>query len=113
MKDDFCFEEIGKKMPYNVPDGFFDQMEKTLNERLAAETYAVSKPPVATRKRLWIASGAVAAAVLLAFVVWTILPKEKNSGYDFDAVEMAFNQLSADDQAYLIEIYEDDIFANE
>jgi len=33
MKEDDLFKEIGKKMPYKVPDGFFDQIsERTLQK---------------------------------------------------------------------------------
>ena len=38
MNYDSEFQEVGKKMPYSVPDGFFDRItEKTLDEALRRE----------------------------------------------------------------------------
>ena len=28
MDKQFNFEQLGKRMPYNVPDGFFEQLEQ-------------------------------------------------------------------------------------
>ncbi|MBQ6652524.1 MAG: hypothetical protein IJM81_03900, partial [Prevotella sp.] len=55
---------------------------------------------------------AAAAAVVLLFVIRTALTKS-NTTYDFTRVEQAFNSLSADDQNYLLAIYEEDLFINE
>ena len=60
---------------------------------------------------------AVAAAIALFFVVRTTLPKSEPvlaSANDFESVEMAFNNLSSDDQDFLIQVYEDeDILMND
>lgn len=62
MKKDFDFDDIGKKTPYRVPEGFFDDMQREVQKR----TYA-DKP---ANRRLWIAASTsiAVAAVLIGFL---------------------------------------------
>lgn len=62
MKKDFDFDDIGKKTPYRVPEGFFDEMQREVQKR----TYA-DKP---ANRRLWIAASTsiAVAAVLIGFL---------------------------------------------
>ena len=53
---------------------------------------------------------AIAAAVALFFVVQPLLPKDEAD--NFDSVQLAYNNLSQEDQEFLTEIYEDDDFIN-
>ena len=32
MKKDFDFDDIGKKTPYRVPEGFFDEMQREVQK---------------------------------------------------------------------------------
>ena len=41
MKKEFDFDDIGKKTPYRVPEGFFDEMQRNVRKH----TYG-SKPAV-------------------------------------------------------------------
>jgi len=126
MEKIFDFEQVGKRMPYTVPDGFFDRMEEnvvaSLSEKgtVKSEEFA-SAPKENTKKartvKIAVRSAiAVAAAIALFFVVRTTLPQSEpvlTSADDFASVELAFNNLSADDQDFLIQIYEeDDLFIN-
>lgn len=100
--NDNSIGRVGKRMPYRVPEGFFGEMEERIVGRAVAER---------KRRRLWqpawrwAAAAAVAAAVALA----GLLPAG-NSAPDFDAVAQAFDGLSPQDQEYVIDIYQDDIF---
>ena len=51
---------------------------------------------------------AAAASVTLLFVLKPALPK--NEAVGFESVEPAFNNLSQDDQDYLLSVYEHDVF---
>ena len=33
MKRDFDFEEVGKKVPYQIPEGFFEEMQRNVLEQ--------------------------------------------------------------------------------
>ena len=93
-------EKMGKKMPYNVPDGFFD----TIEERLMQEVPTKKKNASLPRVVLW-TSLAVAASLALLLVLRQ--GKTLTSEDSFEQVEIAFNQLNEDDQWFMLEYYEE------
>ena len=115
MEKTFDFEEIGKRMPYTVPDDFFTKLEESVMDEVKVkkcETTAIPKRKkaviIAIRSFL-----AVAAAVALFFVVQPMLtPKDTISADDYASVELAFNNLSSEDQDFLIAVYENEEFIN-
>ena len=112
MEKIFDFEQVGKRMPYTVPDGFFDEIEENVIKEVRSEGLEVREYPK-RRKTLTIticSIMAIAVAVALFFVVQPLLPKSNVD--DFASVELAFNNLSTDDQDFLIQVYEDDLFIN-
>ena len=112
MEKIFDFEQVGKRMPYTVPDCFFDEIEENVIKEVRSEGLEVREYPK-RRKTLTIticSIMAIAVAVALFFVVQPLLPKSNVD--DFASVELAFNNLSTDDQDFLIQVYEDDLFIN-
>ena len=115
MEKTFDFEEIGKRMPYTVPDDFFTKLEESVMDEVKVkkcETTAILKRNktviIAIRSLL-----AIAAAVALFFVVQPTLTKNDTiSADDYASVELAFNNLSSDDQDFLIAVYENEEFIN-
>lgn len=125
MKQTFDFKQIGKQMPYRVPDGFFQEMEHNVLDAVAEKT-AECKPAMAecmsvmaerkpvqekrfvfTRLAKYAAAVAASVVVLLAVNVkffHTAAPA------DMQDVEAAFNQLSLSDQECLVELYQEDVF---
>ena len=116
MEKIFDFERIGKRMPYNVPDGFFDQLEADVMQEIKAETAQPMRRKKARTVKIAIRSAiAVAAAIALFFVMRTTLPQSDPvlaSADDYASVELAFNNLSTDDQNFLIAVYEDEDYIN-
>ena len=112
MKEPFDFEKIGKKMPYSVPEGFFDTMEENIQSALSVTKTHPFSSTVKNKRRKWIylLTGAVAAVALLLLTVRIFRPTPSASEYSFEMVELAFNNLSTDDQNFLMEVYEDDVF---
>ena len=116
MEKTFDFEKIGKRIPYTVPDDFFAKLEENVMDEVKGqktETEAKTKRKkaviIAIRSLL-----AVAAAVALFFVVQPMLtPKDTISADDYASVELAFNNLSTDDQDFLIAVYENEEFIND
>lgn len=113
MDKQFCFEQVGKRMPYNVPNGFFDQLEQDVIAEVTADDTVTEKPKVKARTvkmtiRILLAA---AAAVALFFVVTKNMPSDTTTTEDsFANVELAYNNLSTEDQEYLMEVYEEDVF---
>lgn len=103
--DSYDLHKIGKKMPYRVPDTFFDDVE---NRILAEARTRRSRRNVA---RIILRSIAAAAAIALLIVVGT--PGSTAKKTDFADVAQAFDNLSDADRSYLLEMYQDDIFINE
>ena len=115
MEQNYDFSNIGKKMPYTVPDNFFDKLEENVMNEVKAQPTTKKKGSVirmAIRTAL-----AVAACVALFLVVKKALPQGEDSiTDDFTSVELAFNNLSTEDQDYLLEVYQEEeelMFNNE
>lgn len=118
MKQTFDFKQIGKQMPYRVPDGFFQEMERNVLDAVA-EKAAERKPAMAERKPLqakrfvftrlakYVAAVAASVVVLLAVNVKFFYVAAPT---DMQDVEAAFDQLSLSDQECLVELYQEDVF---
>ena len=108
MEQNYDFSRIGKQMPYTVPDGFFDKLE----ENVMNEVKAQPARKKATVIRLAIrAAIAVAACIAMFLVVKKVLPQGQDAvADDFENVELAFNNLSTEDQDYLLEVYQEEQF---
>lgn len=118
MEQTFDFKQIGKRMPYRVPSGFFQEMEHNVLDAVA-EKAAERKSAMAERKpvqakrfvftRLAKYAAAVAASVVVLLAVnmkffYVAAPT------DMQDVEAAFDQLSLSDQECLVELYQEDVF---
>lgn len=118
MKQTFDFKQIGKQMPYRVPDGFFQEMEHNVLDAVAEKT-AERKSAMAERKplqakrfvftRLAKYAAAVAASVVVLLAV-NVKFFHTAAPADMQDVEAAFNQLSLSDQECLVELYQEDVF---
>jgi hypothetical protein len=117
MEQNYDFNRIGKQMPYTVPDGFFDQLEENVMKEWKEEGGKRKEDTSLSRKARIIriafrAVLAAAACIALLLIVRKALPQ--NSGADvaddFASVELAFNNLSTEDQDYLLEVYQEEQF---
>ena len=117
MEQNYDFNRIGKQMPYTVPDGFFDQLEENVMKEWKEEGGKRKEDTSLSRKARIIriafrAVLAAAACIALLLIVRKALPQ--NSGTDvaddFASVELAFNNLSTEDQDYLLEVYQEEQF---
>lgn len=93
-------EKMGKTMPYTVPEGFFYAME----ERLMQEVTAKKKKSKLPKVVLWTGL-AVAASLALLLVLRQWFSKVETDS--FEQMEMAFNQLSDDDQQLILDYYDE------
>lgn len=102
MEENYDFSRIGKQMPYTVPDGFFEELE----ENVMRKTKRAKVVRMAVRAAI-----AVAACIALLLIVKKALPQGQDAAADdFGSVELAFNNLSTDDQDYLLEVYQEEQF---
>lgn len=122
-------KELNKRLPYSVPDGFFDVMEANVMAKIKADAEAgTSVGDDKADTQMWdkqyrktmrhtrtisLSFLAMAASLLLLF---TILPKSTKTAQqanDMESIDKAFNQLSTDDQTFLMEVYDDDMFLDD
>ena len=106
MEKEFDFNRIGKRMPYKTPEGFLDEMEANVWKEVQHEF-----PKTHKRKtfRLRVFAGAMAVAASIALLL-VLNPLQTDS---FSRVERAFANLTEDDQAYMLAVYQEDIFINQ
>lgn len=113
MKKDFDFKQTGRRMPYSVPEDFFNEMEKNILAETTERKITSRQQRHTMMRRLVAAITTVAAAVML-IVAFNHTSKPAASKTDgLSDVEQAFAQLNSADQAYIIQVYQDDIFLNE
>lgn len=131
----FDFKQVGKRMPYTTPDGFFKDMEKNILEAVKDDTpQAVKIQPQSVKvqpkkrpvfKMIWAAAMIAVAASVAVLLVLNIdfsaadsslasshssQPSQAKS--DLEQVDQAFAQLSEADQAYLLDVYQEDVYLN-
>lgn len=116
----FDFDKVGKRMPYSTPEDFFKDMETNILEAVKNDT---PKPVKIKHKKrplmrvMWTAmlAGAASVAVLLVLHIDFSAPHPSHPSQteqELQAVDQAFAQLSAADQAYLLDVYQEDVFLN-
>lgn len=117
----FNFNQVGKRMPYSTPEGFFKEMEANILEQVKDDKQVPVRRQPKKRplmKVIWAAAMAVAASVAVLLVLnidfmapHSSLPSQADN--ELQAVDQAFAQLSSADQAYLLNVYQEDVFLDE
>lgn len=123
MNNGFDLDNANKRMPYTTSsDDFFDKLEENIWKEVKDDYLGVNTDNTASvdsrihRKpsKLRIVMGyAIAVAASVALIFFVNMNMSKQSTASLDDIDQAFSQLSGDDQAYLLNIYQDDVFINE
>lgn len=117
MDKNFDFNQVGKRMPYSTPDDFFAKMQSDILDAvqdMPQKNTKIKTNRRTVRKWLWPVSLSAAAAVVAMFVIniHFLAPNTPTASSDIQDVEQAFAQLSECDQAYIVDVYQDDVFIN-
>ena len=121
MKKEFDFEKIGKRMPYQTPDGFFDEMESNIWNEVkgdllgkASDEDVGNDTKKYSRLRVLVSALSIAASIALVLILYPRHSQAPHQQVDGLAqVEKAFSHLSPEDQAYMLQVYQEDVFINE
>ncbi len=123
MNNGSDLDNIGKRMPYTTPEGFFDNLEEDIWKEVKTQLQAkgnddadASKPQPAERKtsrRLILMRSIMAVAASIALVFVVNMSFFKTDDASIEDVDQAFSQLTTDDQTYLLSVYQEDVFINE
>lgn len=119
--------KLNKRLPYSVPDGFFDVMEANVMAKIKADAgINVGGDKADTQMRdkqyrkttthtrtISLSILAVAASLLLLFTIFSQSTKTAQQTNGMESIDKAFSQLNTDDQAFLMEIYDDDMLLDD
>ncbi len=109
MSKNFNFDNVGKRMPYSTPEGFFDNLEDSVLARVSAETVTKQR-----RSRLRIIISSIAATAAVAAIVLMVgIKTQQTAAPSISDVDLAFSQLSTDDQEFMLSVYQNDVFINQ
>lgn len=100
------FSSVGKRMPYRVPPGFFERLEL----QVRAEAARRRTMRLARRRIAWGGLTVAAVVAALCFLVGRPAVRVLAPADGLADIEQAFARLSAEDQAFVIEMYSDDVF---
>ena len=95
---------VGKRMPYKVPDGALDKIERNVLHATGCERKQHHR-----LRAVSIALAAAASLTLIATFAWHSQPSPTDS---LAEVQQAFANLDNADQAFFSEIYNEDTFIN-
>lgn len=117
MDKNFDFNQVGKRMPYSTPDDFFAKMQSDILDAvqdMPQKNTEIKTNRRTVRKWLWPVSLSAAAAVVAMFVIniHFFAPNTPMASSDIQDVEQAFAHLSEGDQAFILDVYQDDVFIN-
>lgn len=109
MGKDYDLERVGKRMPYTTPQDFFDTLERRIEEKTLGNA---ARPTLRRRMRrragIWVAATAAAAAMIA--VTTLNVPTDGPHQATPSSTELAFANLSAEDQEYFMGLLDDDVF---
>ena len=122
-------EKLNKRLPHSVPDGFFDVMEANVMAKIKADAEAGTsvgddkadtqmwdkryRKTIKRTRAISLSFLAMAASLLLLFTILSKTTKTAQQTNDLDSIDKAFSQLSTDDQTFLMEVYDDDMFLDD
>lgn len=117
MDKNFDFNQVGKRMPYSTPDDFFAKMQSDILDAvqdMPQKNTEIKTNRHTVRKWLWPVSLSAAVAVVAMFVIniHFLAPNTPTASSDIQDVEQAFAHLSEGDQAFILDVYQDDVFLN-
>lgn len=108
MAQNFDFNDVGKRMPYTMPEEVFREMEGHVFNTLKKDKQAMRK----RRVLRWSSIGGIAAAASIALLLM-VKPFSAVQDEPLTLIDLAFGNLCEADQEYLIEIYQEDYFLNQ
>ena len=116
MEKNFDFNQVGKRMPYFTPDDFFAKMQSDILDAvqdMPQKNTEIKTNRRTVRKWLWpVSLSAAAVAAMLVINIHFLAPNTPTASSDIQDVEQAFEQLTEGDQAYILDVYQDDVFIN-
>ncbi len=103
---DFDMKNPGRRMPFTVPDGYFESLSRQIVDAAAAEQ-AEARPRRRFRRLMPKLAVAASVALVVAAVTAVVL---RSPSITLDDVEAVYSSLTPEDQDRMDLDYNDDIF---
>lgn len=121
MTNEYNLDRVGKKMPYQMPEGFFVQMQAKVLAEVEKEKMAkASQVEMKHRRkaklvRLYVAAASIAACICLAVLVGRSFLSSDSAAPQHTAasvasVDKAYDNLSNEEQQELNATYANDVY---
>lgn len=121
MTNEYNLDRVGKKMPYQMPEGFFEQMQAKVlaeveKEKMAKASQVEMKHRCKAKLvRLYVAAASIAACICLAVLVGrSFLSSDsaapQHSAASVASVDKAYDNLSNEEQQELNATYANDVY---
>lgn len=115
-RSQFDFGQIGRRTPYSVPEDFFATMEADVMKAVKtadSETVRGKEKKRTPILSLWKVSLSAAAVAIILFAVCFETMFQQQPKDEWQDVEESFAELSANDQAFLMDVYQADVFLDD
>lgn len=134
--EELDLDKLPRRMPYTVPEGTFDAIERSVLEAIAREPQADQAAPIpplvpptvspavpmgrTQPSRVWRLLPWLGSAVAVAAVtIWAVLSlaphrqaPQPEVAPTLESVALAFEKLSPADQEFILSTYQDDMYMN-
>lgn len=110
-QQDYNLGRVGKKMPYAMPEGFFDKMQAHVLAEVAKEEQMKHRRK-AKLLRIYVAAASIAACVCVALVMAYTMADGGGQQHvaSMASVDKAYDNLSQDEQQELNATYANDVY---
>lgn len=116
MDREYNLDRVGKKMPFSMPEDFFDKMQANVLAQVAKEEQQKKKHPrKAMVRRIWLAAASVAAAVSVVLLIGNGVSVDSSASQEVTLVasmapvDKAYDQLSTEEQQEVYATYANDV----
>ena len=112
MDREYNLDRVGKKMPFTMPEDFFDKVQANVLAQVALEEQKKKKHPrKAMMRRIWLAAASVAASVSMLLLIGNAVGDNDSSQEvaSMAPVDKAYDQLSAEEQQEVYATYANDV----
>ena len=110
MDKEYNLDRVGKKMPFSMPEDFFDKMQANVLAQVAKEEQQKKKHPrKAMVRSIWLAAASVAVLIGNGVSVDSSASQEVTPVASMAPVDKAYDQLSTEEQQEVYATYANDV----
>ncbi len=103
-------KDFGRRMPFNVPEGYFDSLSRQILASAEIETVTAATVPCQRRRFVGVIRRLAVAASIALVIAAVFAAVMRSPSVTFEDVEEVYSLMSSEDQNLIDTDYSDDIF---